>query len=235
MERLDKPQSKDYGPLVIWAADLTELFSELKNCSNVELIADNVKFDSVEEFIKESRGRNPTNVEITARDPYLTVELYQRWARLYVSSSELVPSGLFLKIDSILSRCERKPKFFYRYLWVLISTWVFPNIFYLPPLKPYGYLGYWVTALTFSWHIYVGFIHLWRFSTVRPMHREDRPSFFRRNMDAIVIAVISALLGAIGGAAATKFADKVWPSSPNPAVERDAPQAAQPPAPRPSP
>ena len=206
MERLDKPRSKEYSPLVIWAADLAEIFSELKNCSNIEFIVDDVKFDSVEEFIKESRGGNPTEVKITARDPYIYVELYQRWAHLYVSSSELVPSGLFLKIDVILSRCERKPKFFYRYFWVLGSTWVLPNIFYFLPLKSYDHLGLWVAMLTFSWLIYVGFIHLWRFSIVRPIHREDRLSFFRRNIDVIVIAVISAILGAVGGAAATKVA-----------------------------
>lgn len=229
MKKLDKPQSKEYGPLIIWAADFTEIFSELESCSNIEFIAADVKFDSVEEFIKESRGGNPAEVKITAHDPYLSVELYQRWARLYVSSSELKPSGLFLKIDAILSRCERKPKFFFQYFWVVGSTWAIPIIFYFPLLKPYDYLGLWVTMLTFSWLMYVGFIHLWRFSVIRPMYREDRPSFFRRNIDAIVIAVISAMLGAVGGAAAIKVAEKVWPSSPNPVVERDAPGATQPP------
>lgn len=234
MEKLDKPQSKDYGPLVMWAGDLVELFSELKDCTNIEFVADDVKFKSVEEFVKESRGRNPSEVKITACSPYLTVALYPRSARLYVSSSQLLPSGLFLKIDSILSRCERKPKFFYRYAWVIGSSWVLPNVFYLPPLKPYSYLSLWAIGLTFSWAIYVTFVHLWRFSTVQPIHREERPGFVRRNIDAIVIAVISALLGAVIGAAATKVADRVWPNSPNTAVVRDAPQAAQPLAPRPS-
>jgi hypothetical protein len=186
MERLDKPQSKDYGPLVIWADDLAEIFSALKTCSESELIADDVKFDSVEEFVKESRGRNPRTVKIAARDPYLTVELGQRWARLYGSSSDLLPSGLFLKLDAILSRCERKPKFFYRYLWVMGCTWLFPNIFTLPPFRPHGQLGLWAAGLTFLWWLYVVFIHLWRCSIVRPLHREARPSFIRRNVDAIV-------------------------------------------------
>lgn len=234
MEKLDKPQTKDYGPLVMWASDLKDLFAELNNCTNIEFVADDVKFESVDEFVKVSKGRNPSTVKITARDPYLTIELYHRWARLYVSSSQLLASGLFLKIDSILSRCERKPKFFYRYAWALGSTWVLPNIFYLPPLNPYNYFFFWTFGLTFLWLTYVAFIHLWRFSMIHPMHREERPSFFRRNFDAIVIAVISALLGAVGGAAATKMTDRVWPS-PKPAVERDAPQAAQLPAPRPLP
>ena len=232
MEKLDIPQSKDYGPLVMWAGDLVELLSVLKDCTNIEFVADDVKFESIEEFVKESKGRNPSIVKITARDPYLTVELYHRWARLYISSSQLLPSGLFLKIDSILNRCERKPKFFYGYAWAYGSSLVLPNIFYLPPLKPYSYLSIWVIGLTFSWIIYIAFVHLWRFSIIQPIHREERSGFFRRNIDSIVVAVISALLGAVGGAAATKFADRVWPASPNTAVVRDTPQAAQPLAPR---
>lgn len=224
MEKLDKPLTKDYSPLVMWASDLEDLYDVLRNCSNIELVVDDMKFESVDEFVKVRKGRNPSVVKITASDPYITIELFNRWARLYVSSSQLLASGLFLKIDLILSRCERKPKFFYQYAWALGSTWVLPNIFYLPPLKPFNYLYFWTVGLTFSWLVFVAFIHLYRFSIIRPMHQEERPSFFQRNIDAIVIAVISALLGAVGGAATTKMADKVWPS-PYPAVERDASQS----------
>jgi hypothetical protein len=225
MKKLDTPQSKEYGPLVIWVDDLTRLFSELENyCSMVKLVADDLEFDSVEEFVTESRGRRPTTVTITARNPYITLELHQRHANLFVHSSELASVGLFLKLDVILSRCERKPKFLYRYLWVVISVSIFPAIFHIPPLKPYSFHGYWVSALLFSWMLYVASIHLRRFSIVHSLHRENRPSFFRKNWDAIVIAVISALVGAFGSAVAPQiFADKAWRSSFNRSEARDAP------------
>ncbi|MDQ2962254.1 MAG: hypothetical protein M3R31_03700 [Pseudomonadota bacterium] len=104
MEKLDKPQFKDYRPLVIWAGDLVELLSDLKDCTNLEFVADDVKFESVEEFVKESNGRKPSAVKITAYNPYLTVDLYPRWAKVYVSSSQLLPSGLFLK-RGLVNRC----------------------------------------------------------------------------------------------------------------------------------
>ncbi len=139
-----------------------------------------------------------------------------------------------LKINSILSRCERKPKFLFQYFWVNSSIWVLSISMWLPFLKPFSYLLVAVFCLILSWFIYVTYVHLWRFSIVQPIHREGRRSFISRNSDAIVIAVISALLGAVAGAAAIKVADRVWPNNPNSAVERDAPQAAQPLAPRPS-
>lgn len=233
MEKLDKSQSKDYGPLVVWANDLFDLLSELKDSQDFELIADDVKFESIEEFIQESRGRNPSVVKIKVFNPYLTIDLYPRSARLYVSSSKLLALGLFLKIDKILSRCERKPRFCFSYAWVVGGAWVIPNLFYLSQLKPFDYLKIWVTIPTFAWMFFVGFIQLWRYSSIHPLRQEDRPSFIKRNTDSIIVAVISALLGAVGGVAATKMADRIWPSTPDVNVMREAsPQSgSRPPSP----
>ncbi|AZP13550.1 hypothetical protein [Undibacterium parvum] len=242
MEKLDKPQTKDYDPLVMWACDLEEIFSVLNNCTKIEFVADHVKFESVEEFVKASKGRNPKVVKIKTSEPYLTIDLYHRWAQLYVSSSELLASGLFHKIDSILSRCERKPKFFYRYGWVFGCSLILPNIFYLSQLKSYRYLSYWSGSLIILWLSYVAFIQLWRFSVIHPMYREARLNFFRRNKDSLVIALISAMVGAVGGVGATKIADRVWPStstststSTSPAAEMGAPRTTTSPSPRLSP
>lgn len=232
MEKLDTSRSKEYGPLVIWANDLVELFSELKDCKYLKFVADDVKFDSIEEFILECSGRKPSEVKIEVREPYLTIDLYPRWARLYVSSRQLLASGLFLKVDSILSRCERKPRFFFSWAWLVGSAWVIPNLFYLTPFKPFAQLQVWAVVLIFAWMLFVAYIHLWKHSTVHPVRREDRPGFIKRNRDGIVVAVISALLGAVMGAAATRLADRIWPNSPNIAVERDAsPQSGSRPSP----
>lgn len=229
MQKLDKPQTKEYGPLAMWAGDLEDLFAELKNCAGIDFVADNVRFESVDEFVEFSKGRNPSSVEVTASEPYLSIELFQRWARVYVSSSDLLASGLFLKIDSILSRCERKPKCFYQYTWVVGSAVIIPQISYLPPLRPYDFLALWLSSLIFFWMLYVVFIHLWRFSIIRPLHREKSPNFFRRNIDAIVVAVIAALIGAVLGAVATKIVDGALPS-----LGPVAPQVDQPPVEPPS-
>ncbi|RUO31850.1 hypothetical protein CWE12_02310 [Aliidiomarina sedimenti] len=123
-------------------------------------------------------------------------------------------------MDLILSRCQRKPKILYQYAWVVGSAIVIPNSFHLPLLKSYDFLYLSVLALTFSWVLYVAFIHLWRYSLVRPLHREHCPGFFKRNIDAIIVAVVSALFGAVIGVATTKMADRVW-SNPNSVVESE--------------
>jgi len=166
------------------------------------------------EFWEVHRGRNVTEVKISTYEPYITVELHQKWARIYVSSSSSLASGLFHKIDLILCKCERKPRFLYQYWWVWGCSVVITNIFLLPPMKPYSDLSVWAYALVSSWIIYAVFINLWRFSLIHSIYHEDSPSFIRRNIDAIVISVVSALIGAVVGVVVTKIIDRVLPNSP---------------------
>ena len=222
MEKLDTSISKEYGPLVIWADDLIELFSELQVvCKDLKFVADDVKYDSIEEFTQESRGRKPTKVKIEVREPYLIIDLNTYSARLYISSSELLASGLFHKVDIILSRCERKPRLFFSSAWLLGSVLIIPNLFHLAPLKPFQYLYILVIMVAFLWMLFVCYIRLRKFSTVLPIRQEDSPSFIKRNIDSISIAMLSALFGAILGAMATKAVDKIWSSNQNISVERD--------------
>lgn len=223
MKKLDKSRSKVYGPIVVWADDLFDLFSELKDFSDFELVADDIKFDSIEEFIQESRGNKPSELKIKVRDPYLTIELDSHSARLYVASSQLLASGLFLKIDSILSKCERRPRFIFSSAWSFGGALIAPNIFYLEPFKQYSSLQVFAFAFAFSWMLLVGYIRLRHFSTVVPLRKDARPGFIKRNADGIVIATISALLGAVGGAVAAKIADRIWSPSSKVEIERQSP------------
>lgn len=200
MEKLDRSRSKTYGPLVLWANDLAELLYELKDCKGLEFIADDIRFDSVDEFVEECGGRTPTKIRINASDPYLTIDLYPNWAQLYVSSSQLLASGLFLKVDSILTRCERKPRFLFSLFGTFSSVWIVLGVTNLPTLKSSLYPIIVVYALVLTWMFFAGYINLRKFSTVHPVRRESRPPFIKRNADGIVIAILAALLGAGAGA-----------------------------------
>jgi len=193
----------------------------LKECKEIEFVVDNTKFDSVEEFVAEVRGQSPREISIKARDPYLNIDLDKFSARLYVSSSQLIASGIFFQLDAILSRCERKPKFVYSYKWTVGSLWILPNIFYLPPLKPFAYLQIWVSVLILTWVLYAMYVALLKHVTTYPVYREYKQSFLKRNFDSVAIAVISAFIGAVGGVAATKFADHFWPNSPVVTIEQN--------------
>ncbi len=82
MQKLDKHQSKNYGPLVLWLDDLDNIFSILKECSNINIESDDTKFDSIEEFLEQNRGTTLSEVKIWIHDPYFQIELNRYWARL---------------------------------------------------------------------------------------------------------------------------------------------------------
>ena len=215
MEKLEKDISKNYQPLVMWVTDLAELMDLFIESNNVRFVADDVKYESIEEFVKESRGRKPSSVKIKGSNPYITLDFDSSSAHLYISPDSLAGSGLFHKVDSILSRCERKPRFLYRFLWAWAISAAY-LLFYLPPFNQYFYLKDWVWAITFPWWCYVFYLNLFRHSVVMPIHKEERLSFFRRNIDGVIIAVIAAIVGVIG----TKVEDRVWPRTPIPVNEK---------------
>ena len=228
MEKLDKPQTKSYGPCVIWANDLDNILYELKDCEKIEFIADDVKYDSVDEFIIDRHEIRPSELTIRTQNPYLTIDLDPLWAKLYVSSSKLLESGLFLKVDSILSKCERTPRISFTFWPPLVIIWIASGVFFLEVSEPHGYLIILMLLILIAWTTYVAYIRAKKFTTIYPVRRENKPSFITRNIDSIVIAIISAILGAAVGAAATKIADNMWPNSPSNEVEINTPPQSSP-------
>jgi len=213
MKKIDKHRAKDYAPLILWAEDLSDLLTVLTDCEDPKIVADDVEYDSLEEFLKDVKGRRPLYFALKTSKPYVSVELNPRWARLYASSSQTIASGVFLKLDSILSRCERKPRILLKY-GVVMTAWIAsPLLVWFPPLKPLAYLEPWLMAVVIPWGLYASYVHIWKFSLIRPIFHHESPSFFKRNFDGIVIALISAFVGAILGAAALKFSDRMWPTS----------------------
>jgi len=224
MRKLNRnnPQCKKYGPAVLWADDLRDMIDALKGCENILFVADEVQYDSVDEFVSESRGRTARNVSISTEKPNINLDLDGMRTSLSVlsvsiSKDELVSLGLFKKLDDLLSRCERRPRWLYK--------------FYTGPLIVFGGIGasripgipewlsltiYFATLPVVVWVVFVTEIALRRHSFVRPFFRGDAPGFFRRNKDSIIVAVISALIGSIFGAVATKAVDKVWPTPATP-------------------
>lgn len=220
MKRLDTHQTKDFGPLRMVAADLAEVIDTLSSCKEAVFIADDIQYASVAEFVTESKGRTPKIIRFSAREPYSTIELYPRWARLYVATDDLIASGLFFKLVAIISRCERKPRVIYSYWWTFASMWLIQLVFMLPLLKTRDYVVPWLMGANAIWIAWVVYVNLYKFSLVQPLATADPRTFWQRNSDNVVVAIFSALLGAIGGVAATKATDRLWPpasaSSPSP-------------------
>ncbi|MCA9233564.1 MAG: hypothetical protein KDA57_23190 [Planctomycetales bacterium] len=217
-KQLDAPQRRSFQPLVLDAADVAEILETLSTCRDVKLIADNVEYESAEEFRTESKGRVPTEVRISAWEPYVTIDLYRFSASLHVSTSDLRGTGLFTKLAQLLQKRERKPRFLYSFSYIVPSSWVIQLVFLIPPLKSISYLSGWLLLINILWVVWVLFVQMRRHSQVFPSYRSQSGSFWRRNFDNSVVALLSALVGAIAGAAATRVADRIWPPVTSPST-----------------
>jgi len=226
MKRLDVHQSMNFRPLTMVGADLSRVLELLTPCQEVRIVADDVEYDSVDEFLAESKGKTPKSVKIFACDPYLTIDFTNFSARLYVSTSDIKGAGIFAQLVAHIRSCERKPRLFYSYWYAVTSTWVIQASFALPMLVPFKHFQIWLILANVLWVAWVFYVQLRRFSLILPIAAQDPRTFWQRNSDSVAVAVFSALLGALGGAAATKAADRLWPTPPATSVESIATPAA---------
>lgn len=218
MEKLDSSLSKNYGPLVIWADDLADVFAELQqHGQRCEFVADNVRYDSVEEFIQECRGRKSSEVSLSCREPYVSIDLASWRASISTRSRKLLAAGLYHRIDAILSRCERKPRFLFRVREAFVGLLAF-----LVFDKITGHSITWLDflgAVVWLWNLIAMFYVFFRSACIYPVYKRDRPNFIKRTAEPILVAVLAAVASAV----ATQAVNRFWPNDRHTAVETGAP------------
>ena len=110
MKRLEASQSRQFSPLVLRLDGLREILTVLAPAEEVKIIADRIEYESVDELAGHLLGKSPRELTVSARRPYLTVELSPISAHLFASSDDLVSSGMFARIAAVLSSAERSPR-----------------------------------------------------------------------------------------------------------------------------
>jgi hypothetical protein len=212
VKKLDRSQSKNYTPVVLWADDIASILDELSTCKDVELVADDVRYDSVDEFIQHRNGIRPRVTRISASDPSVLITLQPNFANLLVMSSTLISTGILTKIDAILARAQRKPQWVLsHFAWVcwLCTGLTWATIGVATALHG-GLIWLSIPAAALLVPIYVGVMSFRYVGVVHPVKRESRPGFWKRNQDRIVVGLIAAVLGAV----VVKGVDWLWPATP---------------------
>jgi hypothetical protein len=207
VKKINKKLDRDYGPVKLNSADLTEIFDSLNGCSGLKLTVDDFEYDSVAEWVENSEGRIPSKVVVECDKPSTAVRLNRLYTSLTIWSDDLAAHGYFNKINQVLSRCERRPKFLYKNLvWPLLmgSIWIIlPQLFKHDVLTVCSILGAWL--LPFLWTTYIGFR---RHSLVIPSAARQG-TFGRRNFDDILKLAIGAILGSILTTASALLIDRL--------------------------
>jgi hypothetical protein len=200
MRELDKPISKEYLPLTLFRDDLESIERVLKQSTEaVEIEAGGFQFDSIDELITKLSDRRVREMEIRASRPYIRIELAPMWAKLYVGSSANASAGPFYRLDQVLRRARRRlwPLYSFYFVWIVNGAlWV--SIPLRPKVSRAATIVF--TATSLAWVVWTVYVRLRRHSTIILIPRGSA-SFWVRKKDELLLAVVSALLGAILGAA----------------------------------
>ncbi len=209
MKKLDKSISENYLPIKLYLDDLETIEEILKEVSNsISFEAENYKFDSIEELKGNLKLTQINELEVKTSSPYISIDFTRIWARVYVSSSETSNAGVFYKLDQIISRRTRKPRWKYSFYFFNITTIILlmngmPLIqrLFSRSLNPYVSLT--ISAIWFIWMIWFFYVRFRQHTVIVLAHRNSEKPFLQRNKDNLILAIISALLGAILGVAGT--------------------------------
>ncbi|OGW51895.1 MAG: hypothetical protein A2Y81_06770 [Nitrospirae bacterium RBG_13_43_8] len=141
------------------------------------------------------------DIRITGRHPYISVEMEPNQIWLYISEDTPESRGLFEKIKAVLLRWRR------RFTWLLHNS--FLNGIASTLTMVGAVLGFRVQSRFLSvliialslvcifWAVYGFQDRTKRYTVIVSKHRIETPGFVKRNRDSILLAIISALIGAL--------------------------------------
>ena len=211
MKELDKTYTREFKQLEIYADDIRKiykLFTEKWN--DVSFIVDNNQIESIDDF-KELTGKaREIEIEATGRSPsdIIKLSLTNCQARYSVSTNtKLEYIGFGEKIASVLaSRQSRDVIEYENVIMILVCALSFLIVILLIDLR-YKFSGYsfdmhspYLFASLLLFALFMVFIGLsprkrFRHCIINLVDKKDKPSFFFRKKDDIIIAIVSLFVG----------------------------------------
>jgi hypothetical protein len=142
-----------------------------------------------------------TDVFIRVKEPYISLSLEHHQIWLYAEKDNAISRGLFEKVKQLLSKRKRPLA---QFLQSSLLTGLFAGtsipLLTMGLAKTNSMLIFvsaiiFILALASGWYSYHD--HFERYSIIIPKYKIEAPSFWKRNSDALVLAIFSAIAGGI--------------------------------------
>jgi hypothetical protein len=148
----------------------------------------NIQFDSIDDLSANFKSRHIYELKLNKFQPSVTVEFGRLGVRLYVFD-DTKDAGIFYNIDRIVMRARLKPAFMYSYYTVWGANAAFPILgLFLPSWIVLSGNSLWLLWLT-----HVLYIRFRKSSDIRIHENHDKPGFFTRTKDQLILAAISSI------------------------------------------
>jgi len=194
LKKLNKHLGEHLKPVKLFYDDIEEIYEILKAANNeVKIEADNYEIESLDEILTIKKPFF-TNLQISIRNPYVSINFKNNEIWLYASEDTAIQRGLYEKLKLLINKKKRLfapllQNSIFSGLYLGTSFWWF--------LTKEFTMGLIIIITGLLW-MYLGYKSQFQhFSIIVPEYSNNKPNFFIRNKDNIILAVISALLGGI--------------------------------------
>jgi len=198
MKKLDKPIEKEYHTVIIYYEELKKVAEILETINNGQFFirTEDYEFNDIDEFKKRYINQNLNYLEIGIKNPYIKITFTKFRVRLYCVSDNEIDSGIFYKLDKILSPTTRKPKIIYSFSFSLFIGFVLIPLNLLIKNKVYSLFSVAFEILLFFWYGWILYLNLYKSSDIRVKSKNEVQKFFSKNRD-IFLVMFSVLLTSI--------------------------------------
>jgi len=204
--RVEQPYIAKYGPIVMWWDDLTYIVELLQaSGSGVEIETHQYKFTTLEVAKEHFGTETQFDIEIKASTPYFKFNDN----RLYISPGD-TSAKLFMEINSILKKRERKPKILYsNYLGVIIVG--IGLLSFSIKYEPAQAILLGIQSIFCLLLLRAMYINLKRSVVVYTHRKSEAKGFFERNKDQLLMMIITTIVGGLIGFGISQMKDKYFP------------------------
>ena len=198
IERITPSLYKEYPPIRLYLDDLEKIEHILSESKYISIRTAEYKFDGFDE-LKKKYFQNSGNISIilnvSTQTPVVQINLGGYRNSLFCSTSDVLGSGFFTSIDSILKKSSRRagwPQLLTIYVTLSLSSFALGATWKSQLLEEAWPYVVGASASFLSWAIWVFYISSFRKLEVVMGNRGQSRGFFLRNRDSLVVAIISA-------------------------------------------
>ena len=208
MERITPPLFRGYHHLTLYLDDLEEIEDILKGSDGLNFRSIEYKFENIAELSEQYKDQQLRSIRIFSFDPYVEIVLEKSVNILHCNTSDPTKgSGIFHRLDNVLTRASRKPRVLYPDFWhinimgsVIIVIFIasianlllWDTAAYFPPFVKFGL----DSNVRISINLILASLVWWSLLTRRVKiiisRRSQRRNFFVRNRDQLITNLIVA-------------------------------------------
>lgn len=216
MKKISKSLSNRYHALALYRDDLEQVIDLLSEYSEKITIKNNdYVFENIDEYCSEySESQNVLEIELESPDASISID---GKGRLLVYSDDRDSKALFYELDGLLKTKDRPKGFFQKYKWwalIGLPTTCLIASFLIQDYKIRWSLIAVASAFYCIWAT-IDIRHSLLNSVVYPFRQSERPSFIRRNKDALILNLFVGFVVAMLSVGGTLFVQWVGEERPS--------------------